>query len=119
MRRGVVEARAVALRDLLASNKEDIMRVGGLWGRGLFIAAGGFAISYLGYFEFLSGDEPARRAAAHEPLRPGINFRPAAGPLSGCTQAPIDRSTGQTTPVDCPASRTATLSARLAGPPQR
>lgn len=115
----MVEARAVALHDLLASNKEDIMRVGGLWGRGLFIAAGGFAISYLGYFAFLSGDEPARRAAVHEPLRPGINFRPAAGPLSGCTQAPIDRSTGQTTPADCPAPRAATLSARLAEPPQR
>src|SRR5262245_48789917 len=112
-------AKALALRGVLASNKESIMGVG-YWG-GLSVAGVllGFVGYHVGNFAVLGGDAPARPAAVSEHLRPGMNFRPAAGLQSGCTQAPIDRSTGQTTPVDCGGAvpRAGTLTARLVEPP--
>ena len=71
-----------------------------------WVLAGGtalFAIWELGNFSVLmGGPEIGRDSPA-----PGI-YRPAGGsaePDSGCTQAPIDRANGQTTPGDCHTSR--------------
>jgi hypothetical protein len=115
-------AKAFALRGALASNKESIMGVGYWGGLGVAGVVAGFAIFHVGNFAVLGGDAPARPAAVSEHFRPGMSFRPAAGLQSGCTQAPIDRSTGQTTPVDCGGAvpRSTTLTARLGEPaPQR
>ncbi len=62
-----------------------------------------FAIWELGNFSVLIGNSPLLPAAVRE-APPAGAFRPAGGPQetdSGCTQAPIDRSSGQTTPADC------------------
>lgn len=71
-----------------------------------WVMAGGaalFAFWELGGFSVLLSHEPFRPAAVHEPARPGL-IRPGAEGGLGCTQAPIDRASGQTTPADCPAS---------------
>jgi hypothetical protein len=114
-------AKALALRGALASNRESIMGVGYWAGLGVGGVLAGFAIFHLGNFAVLGGDVPARPAAVTEHFRPGMSFRPATGLQSGCTQAAIDRSTGQTAPVGCQGAtpHTATLTARLVEqPPQ-
>lgn len=60
-----------------------------------------FAFWEFGNFRVLIGDAPLLPPAAHD--APSY-FRPARGaeePASGCTQAPLDRATGQTIPADC------------------
>lgn len=62
-----------------------------------------FAIWELGNFSILIGNSPLLPAAVRD-APPAGAFRPAGGPQEtdgGCTQAPIDRSSGQTTPADC------------------
>lgn len=117
--RATIEAGDLALRGLLASNKENIMRVAGFCGWTLAGGLAVFASYHLGSFSVLGGSEAARPAAVSEHFRPGMNFRPAAGLWSACTQAPIDRSTGLTIPTDCQvaAPYTTTLTAGLAKPP--
>jgi hypothetical protein len=78
-----------------------------------------FAIWELGNFSVLIGNSPLLPAAVREPSPSGA-FRPAGGPQEtdgGCTQAPIDRSSGQTTPADCHTSVTGheTMTALLTG----
>ena len=95
---------ASALRKLaqggaLAFDREQTTRTLGFCG---WVVAGGvalFAIWELGNFETLLGNEPSR-PAIHEPAAPGT-YRPAGETSTGCTQAPIDRSGGHTTPADC------------------
>lgn len=58
-----------------------------------------FAVWELGNFRVLLGNAPLLPAATQEgPYRPAGGTEEAAG---GCTQAPIDRATGQTMPADC------------------
>lgn len=62
-----------------------------------------FAIWEIGNFSVLVGNAPLLPGARHEATPPAL-YRPAGGSMDadgGCTQAPIDRSTGQTTPADC------------------
>jgi hypothetical protein len=65
------------------------------------ILAGGVAL--FGIWQLSSFEAVPGRDAAPEPLNgptaPAI-YSPA-GERSGCTQAPIDRSSGQTKPADC------------------
>jgi hypothetical protein len=70
-----------------------------------WVLAGGaalFAMWELGNFSVLIGGAPLHPAAVHEPPPAGI-YRPAGEnrETGGCTQAPIDRSSGQTIPADC------------------
>jgi hypothetical protein len=79
-----------------------------------------FAIWELGNFSVPFGNGPLLPSAVREAPPPGM-FRPAGGGPEtdgGCTQAPIDRSSGQTTPADCHtwAAGRETLTARLSRP---
>ena len=71
-----------------------------------WVLAGGaafFAIWELGNFSVLVGNAPLFPAVVRE-APPADLYRPAGGGAvdeGGCTQAPIDRSSGQTTPADC------------------
>ena len=74
-----------------------LLRLGACRGHGV--------LRHLGTGQLLSIDwkqpAPSRRGPRSSPAGA---FRPAGGPQetdSGCTQAPIDRSSGQTTPADC------------------
>jgi hypothetical protein len=70
------------------------------------VLAGGaalFAIWELGNFSVLIGNGPLLPAVVREAPPSGV-FRPAGESPetdAGCTQAPIDRSSGQTMPADC------------------
>ena len=86
--------RAAGRRSLLRKASKAL----GFCGSMLAGGAALFAIWQLGNFEALLGHDAAR-APIQAPTGPGI-YRPA-GERSGCTQAPIDRASGQTTPVDC------------------
>ncbi len=63
-----------------------------------------FAIWELGNFSVLIGSAPLLPTTVQEAAPPGA-YRPAGGGNletdGGCTQAPIDRTIGQTTPADC------------------
>ena len=79
-----------------------------------------FAIWELGNFSVPFGSGPLLPSAVREAPPSGV-FRPAGGSPEtdgGCTQAPIDRSSGQTTPADCHtwAAGRETLTARLSRP---
>jgi hypothetical protein len=79
-----------------------------------------FAMWELCNFSILFGNGPLLPSAAREAPTPDV-FRPAGqSPETdgGCTQAPIDRSSGQTTPADCHtwAAGRETLTARLSRP---
>ena len=79
------------------------MRVLGLCAWTLAGGAAAFAIWELGNFSILIGNGPLHPAAIRE-TPPSGAFRPAGDVRDGgggCTQAPIDRSSGQTTPADC------------------
>lgn len=71
-----------------------------------FVLAGGaalFAIWELCNFSVTIGNAPLLPAAVRQSQPPGA-YRPAGDDRNGdggCTQAPIDRSSGQTTPTDC------------------
>jgi len=85
-----------------------------------WVLAGGaalFASWELGGFSVLLGQEPLSPPAVHRPANLDPSRAPTDGP-AGCTQAPIDRATGLTIPVDCPASALSveTLTARLTQP---
>jgi hypothetical protein len=81
-----------------------------LLGWALFGGATAFAIWELGGFAAHFADEPGRPAVARQMPAP---FRPTGA--SGCTQASIDRATGQTTAGSCPAQAPSAefLAARL------
>jgi hypothetical protein len=70
----------------------------GIFGSALVGAGAFLAVWHLGNVEALLGHDAAR-APVNEPPAPAF-YRPA-GERGGCTQAPIDRSSGQTTPADC------------------
>jgi hypothetical protein len=61
-----------------------------------------FAIWELCNFSVTIGNAPLLPAAVRE-SQPAGTYRPAGDDRDsgGCTQAPIDRSSGQTTPTDC------------------
>jgi hypothetical protein len=66
-------------------------------------AVAAFAIWEFGNFRVLIGNAPLLPAAVRDTAPSGV-FRPAGGSTEedgGCTQAPIDRASGQTTPTDC------------------
>ena len=80
-----------------------------------------FAIWELGNFSVLIGNGPLRPAVVREEAPPSGAYRPAGESRDtgdGCTQAPIDRSSGQTTPADCHtwAAGRDTLTAQLSRP---
>jgi hypothetical protein len=79
------------------------IRALGLCGWTVAGAVAAFAIWELGNFGVLIGNAPLLPTASRDAPEPGV-FRPAAGSAEedgGCTQAPIDRATGLTTPTDC------------------
>jgi hypothetical protein len=84
-----------------------------------------FAFWELGNFAVPFGSGSLGPAAVREDPAPAGVFRPAGETRdtdAGCTQAPIDRSSGQTTPTDCHTwthgreTMTALLSNRTAAP---
>jgi hypothetical protein len=89
-----------------------------------WVVAGGaalFAMWELGNCSVLIGNAPLFPAAVREEAPPSGAFRPAGESREtgdGCTQAPIDRSSGQTTPADCHtwAAGRETLTAQLSRP---
>lgn len=90
-RQGVVERRTGAAKAL------------GFCGWALAGGTAFFAIWELGNFSVLFGNAPLLPAAVHESPTPGT-FRPAGESREsggGCTQAPIDRASGNTVPGDC------------------
>lgn len=97
------------------------MQALGLCGWALAGGAAMFAIWELGNFSVLIGNAPLHPAAVSEEAPPSGAFRPAGESRDtgdGCTQAPIDRSSGQTTPADCHtwAAGRDTLTAQLTRP---
>ena len=101
------------------------MQALGYCGWALGIGTAAFAFWELGNFSVLIGNAPLRPAAVREEAPPPGAFRPAGesrDTRDGCTQAPIDRASGVTTPSDCHAWAAGrdTLTAQLtrAGSPQ-
>jgi hypothetical protein len=89
---------------------------------GVVLAGGAalFAIWELGNFSVLIGNGPLLPSVVREAPPSGV-FRPAGGSPEtdgGCTQAPIDRASGQTMPADCHtwAAGRDTLTAQISRP---
>jgi hypothetical protein len=95
---------AAAGRPFFFKTAQPTWRQQAVWTLGFcgWVLAGGaalFAIWEFRSFQELLGHDPVR-TNIHRPAAPGT-YRPAGESGSGCTQAPIDRANGQTTPVDC------------------
>jgi len=90
-----------ALVRKLVRRRQTVIDAAGWCG---WVLAGGtvlFASWELGGFSVLLGHEPLRPPPAiHQPAHLDPPFRAPAG----CTQAAMDRATGVTIPVDCPAN---------------
>jgi len=101
--RSVSQGPYLRRRQAVLERRTGIAKVAGFCGWALAGGTAFFAIWELGNFSVLIGNSPLLPAAVRE-APPAGAFRPAGGPQetdSGCTQAPIDRSSGQTTPADC------------------
>lgn len=101
--RSVSQGPYLRRRQAVLERRTGIAKVLGFCGWALAGGTAFFAIWELGNFSVLIGNSPILPAAVRE-APPAGAFRPAGGPQetdSGCTQAPIDRSSGQTTPADC------------------
>jgi hypothetical protein len=105
-RHGVVGSGPPPLRrrqDAALERRTGLARIVGLCGWALAGGAASLAIWEIGNFSVLVGNSPLLPAVTRDAPAPGV-FRPAGGPeepAGGCTQAPIDRATGQTVPADC------------------
>ena len=62
-----------------------------------------FAIWELGNFSVLVGNRPLLPSAVRQapPAAAPVILRPTGQSDGGCTQAPINRKSGETTPADC------------------
>lgn len=101
--RSVPQSPYLRRRQAVLERRTGIAKVLGFCGWALAGGTAFFAIWELGNFSVLIGNSPILPAAVRE-APPAGAFRPAGGAQetdSGCTQAPIDRSSGQTTPADC------------------
>ena len=88
------------LRGLGTFDRQTAATALGLCG---WMLAGGtalFAFWELGGFSVLLSNDPFRPAEILQSAPPST-FHPAGEGEAGCTQAPIDRSSGQTIPADC------------------
>jgi hypothetical protein len=83
----------------LPLDREQISKTLGVCGWVLAGSGAMLAIWELGNFRTLLNSDPPR-PAIHQ-LNPPATYRPAGESGGGCTQAPIDRASGQTMPADC------------------
>jgi hypothetical protein len=122
--RSVPQSPFLHRRHAVLERRTGIAKVLGFCGWALAGGTAFFAIWELGNFSVLIGNTPLLPAAVRE-APPAGAFRPAGGAQEtdgGCTQAPINRSSGQTTPADCHTSvpggeaMTALLSGRRSTP---
>lgn len=101
--RSIPQSPYLRRRQAVLERRTGIAKVVGFCGWALAGGVAFFAIWELGNFSVLIGNSPLLPASVRE-TPPAGAFRPAGGPQEtdgGCTQAPINRSSGQTTPADC------------------
>ncbi len=89
----------IVLGRSLPLDREQLTKALGVCGWVLAGTGAMLAIWELGNFRTLLGPDPVR-PAVQQPSPPA-SYRPAGERSSGCTQAPIDRASGQTLPADC------------------